>query len=111
MAMEQKLGTIQVSPSVLATLVRLTAVGVPGVARVGGGRPAWLRWLPLRRVGPGVRVRVQPDGVRAEVELVVQQGHNMLEVASRVQQQVAEALEKMVGIPVRAVDVHILDVQ
>ena len=111
-AMEQKLGTVQVSPSVLATLARLTAAGVPGVARVGGERPSWLKWLPRwRAAGPGVRLQVLPDGVHVELELVVQQGHNMLDVASRVQQQVSEAFEKMVGMAVREVNVHIQDVQ
>lgn len=111
--MEQKLGTVRVSPGVLATLVKLTAAAVPGVARVGA-RPAPppLRWMPLRRSSrSGVKLQVLPDGVRVEIDLVVQQGSNMLEVASRVQQEVGEAIDKMVGTPVREVNVHIEDVQ
>ncbi len=109
--MERKLGTVQVSPGVLATLARLTAAAVPGVARVGEAGPRLMRWLPRRRGGPGVRLQVLPDGVHVEVELVVHHGHGMLEVASQVQQAVSEAIEKMVGMPVREVNVHIEDVQ
>ncbi len=69
-----------------------------------------LRWLPGRRGSSGVRLEVQPDGVHVEVDLVVEQGSNMLEVASLVQRGVSESIEKMVGMPVKEVNVHIRDV-
>lgn len=110
--MEQKLGSVQVSPSVLATLARLTAATVPGVARVGSAQTGLLRWFPWRRAAKsGVSLQILPDGVHVELHIVVQQGSNMLEVASRVQQEVAESLDKMVGMTVREVNVHIQDVQ
>ena len=108
--MEQKLGTVQVSPAVLATLVRLTAAGVPGVARVDPPGPAPLRWLPWWRRPTGVSLQVLADGAHVEVELAVQQGSNMLEVAARVQREVGETVEKTAGVPVREVNVRIADV-
>lgn len=111
MNMEQRLGNVQVSPSVLATLARLTAVGVPGVTSVGRPLPRPFRWFLWRRQSGGVKLEIQQDGVHVWVDLVVQQGRNMLEVASRAQQEIGEAIEKMAGLPVREVNVRILDVQ
>ena len=108
---EPKLGAVRVSPGVMSTLARLTAESVPGVARVGASRRGPLRLLPERFFGAtGVVVHIAPDGVRVELSLVVLQGASMLDVASRVQREVGEAIEKMVGLPVCEVNVRILDV-
>jgi uncharacterized alkaline shock family protein YloU len=111
MNMEQRLGTVQVSPEVLATLARLTAAAVPGVVAVGRQAPRFLRWLRWGRQVGGVKLSIQPDGVHVALEIVVQQGKNMLEVASRAQHEVSEAIEKMAGLPVREINVRISDVQ
>lgn len=109
---EEKRGSVNVSPGVVATLARLTAEAVPGVARVGAGGRWPLRLLPERLARrSGVAARIAPDGVRIEVTLVVQQGASMLEVASRVQRDVGEAVEKTIGLRVREVNVRIQDVQ
>ena len=109
---EEKRGSVHVSPGVVATLARLTAEAVPGVARVGAGSRGPLRFLPDRLThAGGVSAQIAPDGVRLELSLIVQQGASMLEVASRVQREVGEAVEKTVGLPVREVNVRIQDVQ
>jgi uncharacterized alkaline shock family protein YloU len=111
-SMEQKLGAVRVSSGVLSALIGLTATGVPGVARMSGSwwdRLLGLLWPERRQAG--VRLRVREDGVHADVEIVVQQGVNMLDVAGQVQAEVTKALDRMVGIPVSAVNVHIRDVQ
>lgn len=110
--MEQKLGTVRVSPAVLATVVRLTATGVAGVARVGGRPLGPFGRVPWRRAkNSGVRLQVLPDGVHVEIDLVVQHGHNMLEVAGQVQHEISDAVEKMIGMTVREVNVRIQDVR
>jgi uncharacterized alkaline shock family protein YloU len=58
-----------------------------------------------------VGAQITPDGARIELSIVVQQGFSMLEVASHVQREVGEAVEKTVGLPVREVNVRIQDVQ
>ncbi len=109
---EEKRGSVHVSPGVVATLARLTAEAVPGVARVGASGRGPLRFLPDRLThATGVTAEITSDGVQLELTLVVQQGASMLEVASRVQREVGEAVEKTVGLPVREVNVRIQDVQ
>lgn len=110
--MEGKLGSVRVSPGVLSTLVRLTASSVPGVLRVGRKDMGPVGRFLFRR-GPrrGVELQITSDGLFIHVELVIQEGQNMLEVASRVQREISDAIEMMVGMEVREVNVLILDVR
>ena len=49
---------LTVGRGVIAELVRLAAMEVPGVARVGRGGPRWRALL-----GPAVRVRIEDERV------------------------------------------------
>lgn len=99
------IGKITIAPQVLITTVRLTALAVPGVARLIAP-PGVGRLLQ----GDGVKVEVIDDKVHVKVYLVTDPGVNMLSVGRKVRAEVTRALEDMVGIEVEAVDVHIEDV-
>jgi len=105
--MEKKLGVVRIAPNVLSTIARLTAQAVPGVVRMGS--VPYL--LGRRTAGEGVRVDVSEDAVSVELYLVVEQGKNMLALSREVQSQVTRAINDMVGMPVREVNIHILDVE
>lgn len=99
------IGKITIAPQVLTTTVRLTALAVPGVARLIAP-PGVGRLLQ----GDGVKVEVIDDKVYVKVYLVADPGVNMLSVGRKVRAEVTRALEDMVGVEVEAVDVHIEDV-
>jgi len=102
---EGDIGKITIAPQVLITTVRLTALAVPGVARLiapPGGR----RLLQ----SDGVKIEVVDDRVYVKVYLIADPGSNMLTVGRKVRAEVTRALEDMVGVEVEAVDVHIEDV-
>lgn len=100
-----RLGRISVAPEVLVTTARLTALAVPGVARLvappGMGR--------LLQSG-GVRVDVADDKVSVEIYVMTDPDANMLRVGRKIREEVTRALQDMVGVEVEAVDVHIEDV-
>jgi len=109
--MQDNLGSVRVAPGVLATIASLTALAVPGVARMseqgmgrfvrrGGERPA-----------AGVKLQLREDQVYVDLFIVVARGVSMYDVAVQVQQEVKEAITQMVGVPVREVNVFIQDVQ
>ena len=105
--MEKSLGVVRIAPNVLATIARLTALSVPGVVRVEGA-PSLLG----RRSGDeGVRIDVSEDAVTVDLYLIVEQGRNMLALSREVQAQVDRAINDMVGMPVREINIHILDVE
>ena len=112
-----KLGVVRIAPSVLATIVQLTTLETPGVARMGLGRdlhPGGGGLRPLGRAqagaSDGVRLLVQDGTVLVDVAVIAQRGHALRQLGKTIQGAVADALHLMVGMPVAEVNVYIENV-
>lgn len=105
METQPKIGKVTIAPGVLETVARLTALAVPGVARLTA--PPGVRRL-LRH--DGVEIEVIGNSVRAKLYVVTEAGANMLSVGRQIQAEVTRAIQDMVGMEVQSVDVHIEDV-
>jgi len=69
------------------------------------------RFLGNAQVGEGVRVHVHDDSqVSVDLFVVVDHDVNMLQLGRRVQTEISRAIEEMLGMEVREVNVHIEDV-
>ena len=106
---EYSQGKTTVSPDVLTTIARLAALSVPGVSRlapISGG----VNRLFKRGAGDGVRIETEENTVYVDLHLVLQQDVNIREVSRNVQQNVARAIQEMVGMDVDCVNIHIEDI-
>jgi uncharacterized alkaline shock family protein YloU len=92
---------LTVGRGVIAELVRLAALEVPGVVRVGAGGPAWRRFV----TGPDVSVRVRDDRVRVRLRVVARPGHSLVELTGQVRTKVAATVERLLGLDLDAVTV------
>ncbi len=102
-------GKTTVSPDVLISIAKLSALGVPGVSRmapVAGG----VNRLFRKGANEGIRIEIQEDSVYADIYLVLKKDVNIREVSRNVQQQVARAIQEMVGMDVGHIDIHIEDI-
>ena len=102
-------GKTTVSPDVLISIARLSALGIPGVSRmapISGG----VNRLFRKGANEGVRIEVEEDTVFADIYLVLKQDVNIRDVSRNVQQQVTRAMQEMVGMDVGRVDIHIEDI-
>jgi uncharacterized alkaline shock family protein YloU len=109
--MTEALGTVRIAPGVLATIAGLTALAVPGVARMSGDVVSGVSKLLGRPDAlSGVKIQVKDDAVWVELHLVAEPETNLYQLSTQVQREVAQAIDKMVGMPVRQVDVYIEDV-
>jgi uncharacterized alkaline shock family protein YloU len=102
-------GKTTIAPDVLLTIARLSALGVPGVARLSAV-PGGVNRLFQRGAGDGVRIEVKDNAVRVDVYLVVASDARVRDVSLVVQSEVARAIHEMVGMDVLGVNVHIEDV-
>ena len=102
-------GKTFISPSVLITVAKLAALGVPGVARMSPV-PGGVNQLFRRGSADGVRLETSGDVVSADLYLVVEKDYNMREVARQVQREVARAVREMVGLEIGRLDVHLEDI-
>jgi len=102
----QSQGKTTVSPDVLITIARLSALSVPGVSRlapISGGVNRFFRC----GASDGVRIETQDNTVFVDMFLALKQDVNVREVSRNVQQQVARAIQEMVGMDVGHVNIHI----
>src|SRR5438105_3601473 len=106
----ESLGAVRIARPVLSTIVVNTALQIPGVVRMARGSDQWSRLLGREVPKNGVALTVKDDIVTADLYIVVATNTNIVDVGSAVQEEVASALEHMVGMHVREVNVYIKDV-
>jgi uncharacterized alkaline shock family protein YloU len=102
-------GATTIAPGVLVTIAQLTALGVPGVVRLTAPPVGINRWF-RRTAADGVVIGIDDDSVSVELHLILTHGINVRDVSRKVQQEVARAIEEMVGMKVNRIDVHIEDI-
>ena len=102
-------GKTTVSADVLLTIARLSALSVPGVSRLAAV-PGGVNRLFRRGAGEGVRIETEENVAFADLYLVLKPDVNLREVSRNVQQQVARAIQEMVGMEVGQVNIHIEDI-
>jgi uncharacterized alkaline shock family protein YloU len=102
-------GKTTVSPDVLLTIARLSALSVPGVSRMARV-PGGVNRLFKRGIGDGVRIEVKDNVVTANLYLILKPQVNIREVSRNVQHQVARALQEMVGMDIGGIEIHIEDI-
>lgn len=102
-------GITTIAPGVLVRIAQLTALtveGVAGLADVPGG----VNRLFRKGSGEGVRIEVEDSTVSADLYLAMEHGVDVRAVSREVQQEVARAMEDMVGMQVQRVDIHIEEI-
>jgi len=102
-------GKTTVSPDVLITITRLSALSVPGVSRMAQV-PGGVNRLFKRGIGDGVRMEVKDNVVMADLYLILKPDVNIREVSRNAQHQVARALQEMVGMDIGGIEIHIEDI-
>ena len=105
-------GRISISNEAIAQIVGHTAAecyGVVGMARKGR-RPV-ARLLARDKLTQGIDVAGREEGLVVDLYVVVEYGLNLAEVAATVRSRVAYEVERLTGLPVAAVEVHIEDVR
>ncbi len=103
-------GSVRIAPEVLATIVNLTAMGVPGVVAMGAvpghGLFSW-RHDTTR----GVRLIVRQNTVSVELYVVVAQGINMVGAGTAIQNAITAAVQDMLGMEVKDVNIYIQNIE
>lgn len=92
---------LAVERAVIEETVRLAALEVPGVWRVGRGGPGWRRWL----AEPAVAVAQSDGTVSVDVAIVARPGQELAGLTRAVQASVGAAVERLLGLELGSVNV------
>jgi uncharacterized alkaline shock family protein YloU len=92
---------LTVGRGVITDLVRLAALEVSGVARVGRGGPIWRRIVG----GPAVSVRIRDERVLVRLWVVARPDHALAPLTAQIRATVAATVERVLGLELGAVTV------
>jgi uncharacterized alkaline shock family protein YloU len=111
-----ELGRVTIAHEAVAQIVGRTAAECYGVVGMslrapGPARERVTRLLPKGKATRGIVVRNLDGSVGLDLYVVVEHGLNLAEVASSVRTRVAYEVERLTGLRVASVDVHIQDVK
>jgi uncharacterized alkaline shock family protein YloU len=101
-----QLGRVAITDAALAQIVGLTAAECYGVVGMSSARRLG-RLLSRDRPRRGIEISGEADGVSIGLHVVVEHGLNLAEVASTVRNRVTYEVQRMTGLEVAAVEVHI----
>jgi uncharacterized alkaline shock family protein YloU len=110
-------GRIDVADEVVEKVAGLAAIEVEGVADVGGDFERALESVRERigighkRGDQGVKARISGREVAIDVTIMIEYGHVVVEVARKVQTNVAVQTNRMLGLNVVEVNVNVDDVR
>ena len=106
------LGAIMVHHGVIAVIARLAALKVPGVVDMSGSFTDGIANMINRSSGErGVKVELDGRNVNVELNIVIEFGARIPQVAWRVQNDVRCAIEEMTGKKVGNIDVVVQGVR
>ncbi len=103
-------GTLKVSESVIATIVRLATLEVEGVESLASSATSIKNVLTKSNQSSAIRIRLVGDVVEIGIRVIVKYGHKVVNIAEQIQNNVKKSVQTMTGVAVARVNVQIAGV-
>ena len=104
---------IKIANDVVAVIAGVAVSEVPGVASMSGGFAGGITEVlsGKKNLSKGIKVEADEKEVRIDVNIIVEYGTRIPDVAFEIQNRVKKAVENMTGLKVEAVNVHVQGVK
>lgn len=94
---------IRIDNDVIAAIANKSASEVPGVFSMSGS----ISDVFGKRMSKGIRVDAEDKNIKIDVNIIVEYGVRIPEIAFEIQNRVKKAVETMTGLKVTEVNVHV----
>ena len=100
---------IQISDDVVAVVAGIAASEVPGVADMAGGFAGGISEVlsGKKNMSKGIKVEILEKSTKIDVNIIVEYGARIPDVAFEIQKRVKKSVENMTGLTVEEVNVHV----
>lgn len=100
---------IKISDDVVAVIAGVAVSEVPGVAGMSGGFAGGISEVlsGKKNLAKGIKVEVAEKETKIDVNIIVEYGTRIPDVAFEIQTRVKKAVESMTGLKVEEVNVHV----
>lgn len=104
---------IKIANDVVAVIAGVAVAEVPGVASMSGGFAGGITEVlsGKKNLSKGIKVEADEKEVRIDVNIIVEYGTRIPDVAFEIQNRVKKSVENMTGLKVEAVNVHVQGVK
>ncbi|MBR6033863.1 MAG: Asp23/Gls24 family envelope stress response protein [Clostridia bacterium] len=101
--------SIKIADDVVAVIAGVAVSEVPGVAGMSGGFAGGISEVlsGKKNLAKGIKVEVGEKEAKIDVNIIVEYGTRIPEVAFEIQNRVKKAVETMTGLNVLEVNVHV----
>lgn len=110
---EEKNDGIKIANDVVAVIAGVAISEVPGVASMSGGFAGGITEVlsGKKNLSKGVKVEADEKEVKIDVNIIVEYGSRIPDVAFEIQNRVKKSVENMTGLKVSEVNVHVQGVK
>ena len=104
---------IKISNDVVAVIAGVAVSEVPGVASMSGGFAGGISEVlsGKKNLSKGIKVDAEEKDVKIDVNIIVEYGSRIPDVAFEIQNRVKKSVENMTGLKVSEVNVHVQGVK
>jgi uncharacterized alkaline shock family protein YloU len=101
-------GNIKISDEAIASIASIASMEVDGVVGLDGGSAAsFAEAIGIKDPAKGIKVDLLNENVSVDINIIVDFGREVSDVAAEVQDKVRESIESMTGLNVNKVNVNI----
>lgn len=106
------LGSIRIHKKVIASISSIAAVEIEGVKAVAGDFKSGLSEFMGKKLFSSINVDISKnEEVRVEIPLIIKYGYNIPDVASKVQENVRNNLEKMTSLSIKDINISVRGIE
>lgn len=100
---------IQISDDVVAVIAGVAVAEVPGVSGMAGSFAGGISevFSGKKNLAKGIKVDIAENKVKIDVNIIVEYGSRIPDVAFEIQNRVKKAVEGMTGLKVEEINVHV----
>ena len=100
---------IKISDDVVAVIAGVAVSEVPGVSGMAGGFAVGISevFSGKKNLAKGIKADINENSAKIDVNIIVEYGSRIPDVAFEIQNRVKKAVESMTGLKVEEVNVHV----
>ena len=100
-----------INKNMMLSIVTLATKEIAGVVDVAQPPLQRLKKVFSQNIGDGVSIKFTQLGLIIDVYIVVEIGYSANDVVYRVQQNIKNSVSTMVEMPIKAINIHIVDAE
>ncbi|MBQ7880860.1 MAG: Asp23/Gls24 family envelope stress response protein [Clostridia bacterium] len=100
-----------INKNMMLSIVTLATKEIAGVVDIAQPPFQKIQKVFSKNIGDGVNIKFTQLGLIIDVYIVVEIGYSANDVVYRVQQNIKNSISTMIELPIKAINVHILDAE